>query len=316
MINYTELTENVNAISPSIGKQVEQEISSYLDRCGLFYKIFSRIKTGASLSRKIEYKQEEKGDNYKLQDLVGVRIVVYFKEDIDLCEQIILKNFEYIDVTRDAQTTDSFKPQRINYVCRMPGSIRELFDESIWNYPIDQTFEIQIRTVFSEGWHEIEHDFRYKCKQDWEKLDDLGRALNGVFATLENCDWSISSILDQAAHYHYKNGNWIPMLKNSLRIRIREDGNMEEIIAYFNSHPLAAKNFLKMDRKSFLSRLALNQQSRIPLQLSNLVYLINLWEVGDPNLSEMTPDIVKQIGTGIMAAGAITDMSDNRKSEK
>lgn len=33
---------------------------------------------------------------------------------------------------------------------------------------IDDTFEIQIKTMFFEGWHEIEHDMRYKGEELWK----------------------------------------------------------------------------------------------------------------------------------------------------
>ncbi|MBK7959276.1 MAG: hypothetical protein IPK03_14995 [Bacteroidetes bacterium] len=30
------------------------------------------------------------------------------------------------------------------------------------NSLVDSTFEVQLRTILSEGWHEIDHDLRYK----------------------------------------------------------------------------------------------------------------------------------------------------------
>ena len=45
---------------------------------------------------------------------------------------------------------------------------------------IEPTFKIQIRTVFSEGWHEVEHDLRYKCKDDWEGCELYSHTLNGI----------------------------------------------------------------------------------------------------------------------------------------
>lgn len=102
------------------------------------------------------------------------------------------------------EETDKFKPLRINYVCELPDKIERLFDDKIWAYPIDKSFEIQIRTIFSEGWHEIEHDFRYKCQEEWGKNDDLSRTLNGILATLDNCDWAIASLFSQMAYRHYK----------------------------------------------------------------------------------------------------------------
>lgn len=44
----------------------------------------------------------------------------------------------------------------------------------------DATYEIQFRTTLSEGWHEIDHALRYKCKTDWDKHEDEERAFNGI----------------------------------------------------------------------------------------------------------------------------------------
>nr|WP_255419996.1 MULTISPECIES: hypothetical protein [Parabacteroides] len=37
---------------------------------------------------------------------------------------------------------------------------KKRYSESFKN--IDSTFKIQVRTTLSEGWHEIEHNMRYK----------------------------------------------------------------------------------------------------------------------------------------------------------
>lgn len=77
------------------------------------------------------------------------------------------------------------------------------------------------------------------------------RTLNGIFATLENCDWAISSLLDQVSYRHYKNSMWIPMLKIVFRIRIVDTDGMDEILAHFDRNKEVAKMFYRMDRQEF-----------------------------------------------------------------
>ena len=233
---YDQIRDDISKISIATIKDLEGEIRDYLDKCGLFYKLFSRIKTVTSIIEKLESRKSKGIEDYKMQDLVGVRIVLYFKSDIQLCEKLIKQHFHVLNVSRDLNEPEKFRAQRINYVCQLPEKVKNNFDEKVWGYPIDSTFEIQIRTIFSEGWHEIEHDFRYKCLEDWKDLEDLSRTLNGIFATLENCDWTISSLFSQVSYKHYKNAEWIPMLKNTFKIRILDCNGMDEITEYFNQN--------------------------------------------------------------------------------
>lgn len=139
---YARLKYDIGSISPSTIKDLESDVRCYLDRCGLFYKSFRRIKQPQSIKEKIENRKKEGRDNYVLQDLVGIRIVVYFKSDIELCEKIIQQHFHVLDISKDVEETDKFKPLRINYVCELPDKIERLFDDKIWTYPIDKSFEI------------------------------------------------------------------------------------------------------------------------------------------------------------------------------
>ena len=293
---FDDMSRNIDSISISVIKPLEIQIRNYLDKCGLFYKVFSRIKGSKSVCDKLENRAKKNIQNYKMQDLVGIRIVLYFKSDIKLCEKLIKQHFNVLNISRDEELTDKFCPQRINYVCKLPPDVEENFDSVIWTYPIDKSFEIQIRTIFSEGWHEIEHDFRYKCLPDWENNEDLSRTLNGIFATLDNCDWAISSLLTEVAYRHYKSGEWIPMLKNTFRIRILDDVGMDEILKYFGENKEVAKEFFRIEREDFLVWLSdINTKMKIPLQLKNVVLLANLYSINDSYLKEITPKFIKDI---------------------
>lgn len=285
---------DIDSISVSTIKDLENEIKEYLDKCGLFYKVFPRIKTSRSIFEKLEERERRGTRDYKLQDLVGIRIVLYFKADIQLCEKLIMQNFTVCNISKDEEEEEKFKPQRINYVCLLPEYILKNFDSKVWEYPIDQTFEIQIRTVFSEGWHEIEHDFRYKCLPDWKDNQDLSRTLNGIMATLDNCDWTMTSLLNQVAYRHYKAGEWIPMLQNTFRIRITDTAGMDDILAYFDAHRDVAKQFFRLEREEFLLWLS-EIKLKVPLKLKTVVLLANLFRVKDEYLESITPDVIKYV---------------------
>ena len=129
---------------------------------------------------------------------------------------------------------------------------------------------------------------------DWDNNRDLSRTLNGIFATLDNCDWAISSLLTEVAYRHYKAGEWIPMLKNTFRIRILDSDGMDEILKYFDENKSIAKAFFRLEREDFLLWLS-DISSRLPLNLKNVVLLANMYSIKDPYLDELTSETMKSI---------------------
>jgi ppGpp synthetase/RelA/SpoT-type nucleotidyltranferase len=132
---------------------IQKKIDIALTKAGLYFRLFSRMKSSESIKQKIDFKQYN--EIKKLQDLLGWRIVFYFNDDVHLCDLILKKIFNKpINSTIDSPETNIFEPMRINYV--FENKSKQIFLlKNIYNkYPIDNTFEIQVRTVFSEGWHE------------------------------------------------------------------------------------------------------------------------------------------------------------------
>ncbi|MEG0835662.1 MAG: hypothetical protein RR063_10090 [Anaerovoracaceae bacterium] len=282
-----QLKEFLENIPPQVLGELTEQVQLSLNKCGLFYRIFSREKTYKSASEKIA--QKGYCAERQMQDLFGVRVVLYFREDIDICREILTKKFCVIEEVCDPVEKEVFKPTRLNLVCALPAS-RALggisWPEGVF---IDKTFELQIRTVLSEGWHEVEHDLRYKCKSEWEGEDDLWRALNGVFATLETCDWSISAILDDMAYTKYKNHSWLSMIRNKFRIRLTDSAIRPELLQVLNESKETAKKIFRADRSSLLIFLALEITVSIPITGDNLIYLLNYLHLKDDQITALTP---------------------------
>lgn len=275
---------------------LEGKIRTLLDRCGIYYRVFSRKKSSISAKNKIESKHYSNDTGEKLQDLIGVRIALYFFDDVQICRTILEKAFSIDNVSETRIKEEVFSPERLNLVCKIPDDVLDNIDPHIWeNYPIDQTFEIQIRTVFSEGWHEIEHDVRYKSITEWAQYQDLSRSLNGIFATLETCDWAILQLLDSLAYQEYKNKNWASMLKNKFRLRFIESSLNEEIEKIFSSNANVAKAFYRVDRTKLINFLACENKRCFPMNLSNIVYIINLKWVHNEEINACIPGVFRDL---------------------
>ena len=136
-------------------------------------------------------------------------------------------------------------------------------------------------------------NFIHKGLSDWENNEDLSRTLNGIFATLDNCDWTIASLLTEVAYRHYKANEWIPMLKNVLRIRITDAEDMDEILQYFDTHPEVAKQFFRLEREAFLLWLS-DLPVKLPLKLKTVVLLVNIYGIHDTYIESITPEIIKK----------------------
>lgn len=285
------LEKDINNISSKFASDLNHEVSKMMDKSAMFYRSFARVKTAKSVQNKFNIKNYN-GEK-KMQDLFGVRIALYFKDDIPICQKIIENTFDVVDISRDSESETVFEPIRLNYVCKLPSDIRQMMEEKFWtSYPIDDTFEIQVRTVFSEGWHEIEHDLRYKCKNDWIDENDMNRTMNGIFATLETCDWSILSLFEQITYKKYKDSNWIAMIRNKFRIRFLSEVLDDGVVAIFNAKKEMAKEYLKLDREKLILALCSNEISRIPKNMSNIIFISNSLFVNDPDINKITPQLI------------------------
>ena len=267
----------------SITESIREELAQALNRCGLMYRMFYRVKTLSSIQHKMAFKGDKyKSGESKMQDIIGFRIVLYFPDDVDLvslyfsCKDVVKRSVDVPDPS-------TFRPQRLNLTLNIPEQFVELFKKKLpaeYAPYIDPTYEIQIRTVFSEGWHEVEHDFRYKCKEDWVGYEFYSRTLNCVIATLENAEWSMKALFHEMSHKNYLDGNYRAMLRNKLRIRLKDEDFSPAVSDYLQSHPQMARNFLKIDRMVFVLML-MNHKQTIDLTYDNIIFLVNRIEIND-----------------------------------
>ncbi len=272
-----------------IMSEITEHISSKLNSVGLMFRIFSREKTVTSLQRKLTA-DPEYGKTKKLQDLIGLRVVLYFNDDIDTVRKMI--SGEYPESSSDASidevNKDEFKALRYNIIYQLNDeqilelNLREFSDK------IDTTFELQIRTIFSEGWHEVEHDLRYKCKSDWDGFDLESRRLNGVYASLETNEWTMIKVFDELAYSHYKEKKWSAMLRQKFRLRFSDSEIKDSsIITLFNSGELA-KSFYRLNRSETILQMY-DGQFNYPLTINNFIFFINLLTIKDQQLIDITP---------------------------
>lgn len=275
-------------IPEALIKQLERKIVHELDKVGIFYRIFSRVKSNESTNVKLRIK--DYSNSKKMQDLLGIRVVLYFNDDMKNCERIISDLFTKVDESIDKPDAYTFRPTRRNIIYKLDSETAFDISPILRGMLIDDTFELQIRTVFSEGWHEVEHDLRYKCESEWGGYPDYSRTLNGLVATLETCDWSILKLFSDLAYENYKDENIIPMLRNKFRIRFLND-HLDSALEYIlKENKGVLKNLFRLDREEVITELAKCRTS-IPLTFNNIIYLCNYYFLKEREISEITPKV-------------------------
>ena len=272
-----------------IGDRLQQDLTRQISKSGLMFRLFWRVKTIES----IRHKMRIKGDSYlkgkaKMQDIIGLRIVVYFPDDVEVLSTY-LGCGDVVKESIDTPDDSTFRPQRLNITRILPAGYIDDFRNALpqeYADVIDSTYEIQIRTIFSEGWHEVEHDLRYKCKEDWVGYESQSRVLNGVIATLETAEWSMTSLFQSMAHENLIRGNYSSLLRNKMRIRLKSENFSQPVADYLSLHPDVMRRFVDSDRMVILLTLIIHDR-QLPLTYDNVLFLVNRLDLGDSGLQAL-----------------------------
>jgi ppGpp synthetase/RelA/SpoT-type nucleotidyltranferase len=279
----------------STAELVRRDVEGILLRVGLLCRVFGRGKNRQSLDLKLSKESGKYTVNGRhIQDAIGIRVALYFSEDIEIVQQLLTSKFS-LDVrssTIDLPSTDQFTVARHNLIFQIPTDYLTDMQRAIGHMPIDTTFELQLRSILSEGWHEVDHDLRYKSKENWIGQDDLSRALNGIMATLETSEWSMRKIFDDLAYRQYKNRNWAAMIH--CKVRMRASPQLSQHLSnLMDDDGEFAKEILQINRKRVIHCIA-HLPFKIPISLDNVVYVWN--HIGPKNslVHDVTPELILQ----------------------
>lgn len=297
----------------NIVDNILEPIERYLAQAGIYYRAFARRKSSLSIKRKLDSKLAEYEKNgKKMQDFVGIRIVFYFQDDVEIFHQK-LKRMEGYDSNNESNTSTDleaitmlsntikdneqlkpltailpihdkiFMPQRLNLVMKMPFHIKNLMEGEMpvelsedYKRMIDFTYEVQLRTVLSEGWHEVEHDLRYKTLGEswWNECKEESRQLNGIYASLEANEMALIRMIDGIAYKNYKNESWDAMIRNHFRLRFAEPRLSEKFNHILSENKNLAKKMLQQSRSELISWLW-EQKRNIAITTDLVLCLVN-----------------------------------------
>ena len=141
-----------------------------------------RVKTEKSLAGKLELKGAKYRDINDITDLIGLRVITFYSDEVDkvavIAKQIFDIDWQESVDKRKLHQLDAFGYNSLHYICRLKtGGPR---------------FELQMRTALQHVWSTIEHDTGYKgdvkipseYKRQFSRLAGMMELMDDEFSRL------------------------------------------------------------------------------------------------------------------------------------
>ncbi len=164
----------------------------------------SRVKSFNSYYKKIVRLKpdqvESKSDLIYLTDMMGIRMICAFLEDINIGLEQIKKIFDIkeVEIKGSENNFKEFGYESIHVLVKIPEEFRPKLEGPYANLkPISEELvcEIQIRTILQDAWAEVEHELIYKT--EFNPFDiPLRRKLASINASLTLADITFQEIRD------------------------------------------------------------------------------------------------------------------------
>ncbi|QDK97322.1 hypothetical protein FM020_05235 [Acinetobacter tandoii] len=330
-------------------------IANKLQRCDGVHTVRSRIKDTSHVIEKIIRKWEceqvaEKydtisKDTYKsiISDLIGVRAIYLFKKDWEvvhnhilskweLQEQVVIYHRNGDDLTKYEKYTDCAKEEHdkgyrsIHYI--IPAT--KIDGQQV-------KCEIQTRTIFEEGWSEIDHKVRYPSFSDNPYLqefldifnrisgsaDEMGSFVNSLRELIE-----VNKLLEENKKLTVQvHENEIRKLEGKIEKLFKERAKSQDIEAAYNSLKLALEHKEQLQKQQYYSSWAEGlsaselkaMKSRERLSEIITVSLKNREQIVDSlNLSNQFLESIKKAGwnkSSINVSKKSVDQLDNTEKK-
>jgi len=172
--------------------EVAGTVRALLEQHGLTPTIKTRLKRFDDYYEKLLRSSRKKKRAPVITDLLGLRIICPFLEDVDRVERLLADRFEIVETVRKAagHSFREFGYDAVHLLVRLENTGIES--------PLPHTrrvCEIQLRTILQEAWAEVEHELVYKSRLSWPN-ESIRRKLAALNATLTLSDLTFQEIRD------------------------------------------------------------------------------------------------------------------------
>lgn len=159
LIEYDELKETFESYALSL----QSLLNTLVRDAGIsVHTLESRVKNRKSLDAKIVKKDKYKSID-DITDIVGVRIISHYANDVDKIAEIVEEEF-LVDKENSIDKRATLEPDRfgylsLHYIITLNDKRTKLKEYAPYK---KIKAEIQIRSILQHAWAEIEHDIGYK----------------------------------------------------------------------------------------------------------------------------------------------------------
>jgi ppGpp synthetase/RelA/SpoT-type nucleotidyltranferase len=223
-------------------------IEECLDDAKIRYQsVQARVKAKKKLRDKYSNPEKNYGRLDDITDLVGLRIITYYEDEVDLAAEVIRREFE-IDLENSADRRNSepdrFSYHAINYVCH--HSAQRLGSVEYRRFS-GLRCEIQITSILRHAWSEIEHDW-YDLRDAFPA--EIKRRFYRMAALLEVAESEFLELRKRRSDYQRSiavrieaNVSGLALDSVSLRSLIEQDAlvaSIDQAVSVARGYPVAA----------------------------------------------------------------------------
>ena len=261
------ILQEYRTLSPLLGKMADAlsaKLKGFFDEAGITIAgLEHRVKTETSLAGKLELKGEKYKDIYDVTDIIGMRVITFYADDVDRAASVLEHHlgidWENSVDKRRAHETDSFGYLSLHYICRVP---KKLYFKRGHPELNKIRFEVQMRTVLQHAWANMNHDTGYKSGVDVPR--PYLRQLSRLAGILELVDDEFSRLRTDITDYRRRMQSLVA------------SGRLEEVALDGGSF----KNYLEIGPFDELNHriAAINQAEILPVSLMNFLPLLQRME--------------------------------------
>ncbi len=170
----------------------------HLDITKVEGRVKDREECIAKFSRKYRAGLEEANTPYEIRhyitDLIGVRVVCLYEDELERVADAVRSHFDVIDVTDKVSamesTEGSFGYKGLHLDLRLNAAQAGLPEHAAY---AAQPFELQVRTIIQDSWSVLDHKIKYKKAIPGQ----LKRRINVLSALFELADREFRQIRDE-----------------------------------------------------------------------------------------------------------------------
>ncbi len=194
--------DRFDAVLVPLAAQLESYLGDIFDGVPRIDRISARPKSVERFLSKSQNIDDLGSRKYEeplsqIQDQIGARITVFFRQDVESSSYIAQKFFRYVESKEiEPEAVYEFSYFGKHFVSFIPDDI---IDPNWDKSKVPKFFELQIKTVFQHAWSEASHDIAYK-----PLLGDLSRedkrALAFASAQAWGADKQFESIFERLSN--------------------------------------------------------------------------------------------------------------------